>query len=135
MLASARARREATKAYRAAHPDPHQAAYERLETAHKLYSEPIASQIRRRPDNVTALGVVLHDGNVTTKAGTWRLRDCRISVTYGGGASGAAGLLVVEGPTGRPYERALRQPEMGTARMLASHVNALARTPRHPRMR
>lgn len=37
---------------------------------------------------------------------------------------------MVRGPAGRPYERPLRQSEMGTARMLASHVNALARTPR-----
>lgn len=135
MIAAARARREVTKAYRAAHPDPHQVAYERQEAARKLYSEPIADQIRRRPDSVTALGVVLSDGNVVTKAGTWRLRDCRISVTYGGRAAGAAGLLVVKGPTGRPFERPLQQAEMGTARLLVTHINALSQTPRHPRTR
>lgn len=84
------ARLAAAKAHREAHPDPWQDAHERREAATRLYAQPIAAQIRERPGNVTALGVVLHEGNVVTLAGAWRLRDCRVSVTRGGGTSGAA---------------------------------------------
>ncbi len=135
ILTAASARREAARAYREAHPDPWQAGYERREAVARIVAQPVSTQIRDHPDHVVALGLVLRGGNVITPAGSWRLRDCRISVTYGGGTSGAAGLLTVKGPTGRPYERPLLRPEMGTARLLASHVNALARTPRYPRRR
>jgi hypothetical protein len=142
--ASMRARREAAEAKAVAEEARYRQQSEAAQraAAAEWATRTIADQIRRHPDDVTALDVTVRSGKVITQDGTWLLRGSRATVTshslrqgYGYyGRYQQSGLLAITGPYGEVCEQVLSgQVEVHAARLLAAHVNARAAALKLPR--